>query len=76
MDCLSRAVEKIYRTLIRVDKEIQKIVIVDKAKSYHSENFLNCTDDWAWTDHLILFTGNIFIDINPRIKNKDLFIEV
>lgn len=76
MHCLSCTIEKIDCALIRVDEKVQEIVIVYKAKSYHWENLLDCTDDRTWTDILILFTGNILIDVNLRVKNEDLFIEV
>lgn len=76
MYCLSCTIEKIDCTLIRVDEKVQEIIIVYKAKGYHWEDLLDCTDDRTWTNILILFTGNILIDVNLRVKNEDLFIEV
>ena len=76
MDSLCSTVEKIYSAFIRVDEEIQEIIIIDETESYHCKNLLNSTNYRARADHLILFTRYTLIDINFRIENEDLFIEV
>lgn len=70
------AVEKIYCTFIRVDKEIKQIIVVDIAKGDHRKNLLNCIDNWTRADQFLLFSGNAFVDIDLRIEDEDLFVVV